>query len=122
MEETNVLGKSPTPYAIWAMRCCERHSGQVRTLTFTPRASHPAVRARSNTLGVPHQIYAVESLALAEVAEAAVGGSRAPRQVTDFCVLTGLIEPARSLLSYCLTDNQVLYTSEVFVDSRDLKC
>ena len=80
------------------------------------------MRARSNTLGVPHQIYAVESLALAEVAEAAVGGSRAPRQVTDFCMLFWLIEPARSHLSYCLTDNQVLYTSEVFVDSRDLKC
>ena len=98
MEETNVLAESPNPYGIWARRCCERHSGQVRTLTFTLRASHPAVRARSNTLGVPHQIYAVDSLALAEVAEAAVGGSRAPRQVTDFCVLTVLIEPASSVL------------------------
>ena len=98
-----------------------RHSGQVRTLTFTPRASHPAVRARSNTLGVPHHISNFDSLPVAEVAHAAVGGYRATRQVPDFCVLTGLIEPARSLLSYCLTDNQVLYTSEVFVDSRDLQ-
>ena len=80
------------------------------------------MRARSNTLSVPHQIYAVGSLLVAEVPRTAVGGSRAPRQVADFCELTGLIEPARSLLSYCLTDNQVLYTSEVFVDSRDLKC
>ena len=122
MEETNILGENPNPYGIWARRCCERHSGQVRTLTFTPRASHPAVRARSNTLGVPHQIYAVDSLALAEVAEAAVGGSRAPRRVTDLCMLFWLIEPARSRLSYCFTESVVSDTSQVFVDMRDLKC
>ena len=122
MEETNVLGKSPTPYAIWARRCCERHSGQVRTLTFTPRASHPAVRARSNTLGVPHQIYAVGSLLVAEVPRTAVGGSRAPRQVTDFCGSPGLIEPAHSLLSYSCTESVVPDSDRSLTEFRDLKC
>ena len=109
MEETTVLGKTPTctPYAIWARRCCERHSGQVRTLTFTLRASHPAVRARSNTLGVPHQIYAVDSLALAEVAEAAVGGGSAPRSTPRSGMLTGLIPQALSRLSYSYTESVV---------------
>ena len=120
MEETNILGENPTPYGIWARRCCERHSGQVRTLTFTLRASHPAVRARSNTLGVPHQIYAVGSLLVAEVPRTAVGGSRAPRQVTDFCVLTGLIEPARSLLSYSCTESVVPDSLQTFTDLRDM--
>ena len=73
------------------------------------------MRARSNTLGVPHQIYAVDSLALAEVAEAAVGGSRAPRQVPDFCVPSGLIEPARSRLSYAYTERVVSDPVQLFV-------
>ena len=107
MEETNVLGKRPTPYAIWARRYCERHSGEVRTLTLAPRYSHQAVRARSNTLGVPHQIYAVDSLALAEVAEAAVGGSRVPRSTDRWCMLFWLISPARSRLSYAYTESVV---------------
>ena len=59
---------------------------------------------------------------MAEVAQAAVGGSRAPRRVADLCVLTVLIEPARSLLSYCFTDIQVLYTSQLFTNGRDFKC
>ena len=91
-------------------------------VNFHTRASHPAVRARSNTLGVPHQIYAVDSLALAEVAEAAVGGSRAPRRVADFCVPSGLIEPAHALLSYNRTDNLVVYTDRSLTEFRDLKC
>ena len=57
---------------------------------------------------------------MAEVAQAAVGGCRAPRRVTDLCVLTVLIEPACSLLPYCFTDIQVLYTSQLFTDLRDL--
>ena len=122
MEETNILGENPNPYGIWARRCCERHSGEVRTLTLALRYSHQAVRARSNTVGVPHHISNFDSLPVAEVAHAAVGGYRAPQQVPDFCVLTGLIEPARSRLSYCCTDNQVLYTSQVFTAFRDLKC
>ena len=122
MEETNILGENPNPYGIWARRCCERHSGQVRTLTFTPRASHPAVRARSNTLGVPHQIYAVDSLALAEVAEAAVGGSRAPRLTPQSGMLPVLVKPARSRLSYAYTERVVPDPVQLFTNGRDFKC
>ena len=122
MEETNVLAENPTPYDIWARRCCERHSGEVRTLTLALRYSHQAVRARSNTVGVPHHISNFDSLPVAEVAHAAVDGNRAPRRVAEFCVLTVLLTPARSRLSYAYTKSVVSDTSQVFVDSRDLKC
>ena len=85
-------------YGIRARRFCERHSGDVRTLTLAPRYSHQAVRARSNTVGVPHHISNFDSLPVAEVAHAAVGGYRAPRWTPDSRLLTALITPARSLL------------------------
>ena len=80
------------------------------------------MRARSNTLGVPHLIYAVGSLLVAEIPPTAVGGSRAPRQVADFCELTGLIEPARSRLSYAYTERVVPDPVQLFTNGRDFKC
>ena len=80
------------------------------------------MRARSNTLGVPHHISNFDSLPVAEVAHAAVGGYRATRQVPDFCVLFGLIEPARSRLSYCFTERVVSDPAQLFTNGRDFKC
>ena len=86
------------------------------------RFSSPAVGAWPITLGTRHQIYAFESLPLPEVAKAAVGGSRAPRRVTDLCMLFWLIEPARSRLSYAYTERVVPDPVQLFTNGRDFKC
>ena len=57
---------------------------------------------------------------MAEVAQAAVGGSRAPRRVADLCVLTVLFKPTRPRLSYAYTESVVPDPAQLFTDLRDL--
>ena len=120
MEETNILGENPNPYGIWATSCCERHSGERCASTLAARFSCQAVRAWPITLGTRHQIHAFESQAVAEVPRTAEGGSRAPRQVADLCVLTVLFKPTRPRLSYAYTENLVPDPAHLFTDLRDM--
>ena len=86
----------------------------------SPRSSRPAVGTRSVSYGLPHHTSAFDSLLVSEVAQAAVGGSRAPRWTPDLCVLFWLIEPACSLLSYSCTESVVPDSLHLFTDLRDM--
>ena len=58
---------------------------------------------------------------MAEVAQAAVGGSRAPRSTPRSGMLPVLVKPARSHHLYTCTDNLVPDTDNLALDGRDLK-
>ena len=82
--------------------------------------SSPAVRTWPVTHRLPHHIPAIDSLPVAEVAQAAVGGGSAPRSTPRWGMLFWLIEPARSLLSYSCTESVVPDSLQTFTDLRDM--
>ena len=84
---------------------------------FVPSGAHLASYPRSPA----SDPYAIESQPVAEVAQAAVGGSGAPRPTPQWGMLRVLLTPGPRYHPYACTDHVVSDTSQEFTDLlRDL--